>query len=55
MFALLLLALAFKNSCWQFRAAGPKTVSNESGAQCMGGVKECMRGVEWMRCAVAGA
>ena len=36
MFALLLLALAFINNCWQVRAAGPKTVSNESVVQCMG-------------------
>ena len=27
---------AFKNNCWQFRAADPKTASNESGVQCMG-------------------
>jgi len=42
--------------------AGPKTVSNESGVQCMGregrereGVKECVRGVKWTRCAATGA
>jgi hypothetical protein len=36
MFALRLLTVAFKNNCWQFREAGPETVSHESGARRMG-------------------
>jgi len=36
MFALRPRAFVFKNKCWQFREAGPETVSHESGARRMG-------------------